>query len=231
MTPEIVTGDVAALADRAASELATEAARALAARGAFTLALAGGSIARAFFPRLAAVPLDWTRVDVFWADERDVPPADAASNYGLAHRHWLTPAGVPASRVHRMFAAPPGADVVTAYTRELVRSAGAPPSLDLVLLGVGEDGHVASLFPDHPALEATRPVVLVEDAPKPPPRRMTLTLPVLARSRRVVIAALGAAKAEAVHDALRSRRSTSPAARLTRATARPLWLIEGTPMT
>src|SRR5439155_22272490 len=150
----------------------------IAARAAFRVALAGGSIARLFFPSLARLPLDWSSVDFFWADERAVPPHHPDSNFGEADRLWLTPAGVPAERIHRIHGEDPDLrQAAQTYAAELRRIAGDPPGLDFALLGVGPDGHIASLFPGHPALKEEQAVAVpVEDAPKPPARRITLTL-------------------------------------------------------
>ena len=215
------------LADRAADEVTRAVADAEARRRLMTIAVAGGSVARACFPRFARLAIDWNQVEVFFADERAVPPADPDSNYGLAHALWLAPARVPAPRVHRMFAA--GIDdpaaAVDAYTAALHERAGTPPRLDVVLLGVGEDGHVASVFPGHPVAADERPVAFIADAPKPPPRRMTLTLPVLANADLVMIGALDASKRSAIHAALHDPVASTPAAVLARTARRVVWLI------
>jgi 6-phosphogluconolactonase len=208
----------ARLAEALAARLASLGGKALAARGRFALALPGGSVADAFFPRLARVPLDWARTDFFWGDERAVPPSHPDSNYAAARALWLDLAGVPAGRVHRMEGeASDLARAAEAYARGMVQVLGTPPRLDLVLLGVGEDGHVCSLFPGHALLaEEARWAAAVEDAPKPPPRRITLTLPALAAADVVVVAALGERKARAVRDALEDAACSSPFALLAR---------------
>lgn len=227
MKLEILIADTAELGERLAADLQAEGCRALEARGKFLLALSGGSIAPIFFPRLALVPLDWSRTEFFWVDERAVPPTDPESNFRLARVAWLEPAGVPAPRVHRM----PAEDrdlqrAAENYADELVRAAGMRPRLDFALLGVGPDGHVASLFPGHPASSDNRRLVaVVEDSPKPPPRRLTLTLPVLASAERVVIVALGASKAEAIREAL-TPHSILPIASVVQRTRRPLLLVD-----
>jgi 6-phosphogluconolactonase len=204
MMPEIVTGDRSEIERALASEFQRAASDAIAARGAFRVALSGGSIAPLFFTSLARLPLDWSRIDFFWADERAVPPDHADSNFAEADRLWLTPAAVPAARIHRIHGENPDLrQAAQTYAEELCLIAGRPPALDFALLGVGPDGHVASLFPGHPALREEHEVaVAIEDAPKPPPRRVTLTLPVLAGSARLVVAAQGQAKAGVVRQAL-----------------------------
>jgi 6-phosphogluconolactonase len=226
--PEVVVDDAPALAEMLAADFLTEGNRAVARHGFFSVALPGGSVATNFFPRLAHVSFDWSRTDFFWADERAVPPRDAESNYGQACSLWLEPAKVPAERIHRMPADDP--DTVQAaaiYAAELQRIAGTSPRLDFVLLGVGPDGHVASLFPRHPVLEDARNLVaVVENAPKPPRRRMTLTMGVLAAGERVVVVALGRTKAAAIREALTRPESELPVARALRRAARAFILLD-----
>lgn len=202
------------------------AAAAIAARGRFACALPGGSVAETCFPLLASAAVDWARTDVFWGDERAVPPEDPQSNYGLAWRLWLRRAGVPSAQIHRMPADSADLDLAArAYEDDLRHTLGDTPRLDWVLLGVGADGHVCSLFPGHPALaERSRLVVAVTDAPKPPPRRMTLTLPVLTSARALVVCAFGSEKASAVEQGLAG--GASPLALATRDHPDVTWLLD-----
>jgi 6-phosphogluconolactonase len=204
MTAVLVTGDRSHIERSLVTNFQSAASDAMAAHGAFRIALSGGSIGPLFFPALARLPLDWSLVDFFWADERAVPPTHPDSNFAEADRLWLTPAGVPSERIHRMHAEGPDLPAAArAYAAELRQVTGTPPALDFALLGVGPDGHVASLFPGHPALEEeAEAAVSIEDAPKPPPRRITLTLPVLAAATRLVVAAEGEAKAAVIRQAL-----------------------------
>lgn len=216
--PEIVIEDGEGLARRLADVVRLAASRALAERGAFSIALPGGSVATQCFPLLARLPIDWSQTHFFWADERAVPPGDPESNYGLADRLWLTPAAVPESSIHRMPAEaqdlPAAADV---HAAELMRLLGEQPTLDICLLGMGPDGHVASLFPGHALLdERDRLVAAITDSPKPPPCRLTLTLPVLQRARLVIVAAFGSSKAEALAEALNHPDSPLPVAQVLR---------------
>ena len=225
---DTVIADAITLGQALASDVEAEGTRAIAARGKFTLAIPGGSVASTFFLQLAQLSFDWSRTEFFWTDERAVSPDDPESNYGIARSLWLQPAGVPSKQIHRMPA--DRSDLETAareYADELRRIAGDPPVLDLVLLGVGEDGHVASLFPGHAATSNEQALVaVVADAPKPPPRRMTLTLPVLTSARRDIVAAMGKSKAPALRDGLEGRDSGLPIAAVLHRSARLLLLLD-----
>jgi 6-phosphogluconolactonase len=160
--------------------------------GARSLVLAGGSTPRRAYQLLAAMNLGWGRVSVLFGDERCVAPDHADSNYRLVKEDLLShvsPAGV-----HRM-PAELGADEGAALYAPVV--AGLAP-LDLALLGMGPDGHTASLFPGHPSLSASGWTVGVHDAPKPPPDRVSLTLAALRQARRVLVLVTGEDKAQAL---------------------------------
>ena len=228
MSSEVLVAGAQELAESLAALFQAEARRAVAERGLFAISLPGGSVATSFFPRLAQLPLDWSRTAFFWGDERAVPHSDPESNYGAARTLWLEPANVPGASVHRMQADVPDLERSAAdYAGGLVRVLGTPPRLDLVLLGVGHDGHVCSLFPGHELLrEERRWVAALEDAPKPPPRRLTLTLPALGSAALVVVAALGRSKAAAVNSALDDPQSLLPLAFVTRRARRTLFLLD-----
>lgn len=225
MPPEIVVDTTQRLARLAAERLQAGARAAIAERGRFACALPGGSVAETLFPAFAALSLPWNRVDVFFGDERAVPPTHPDSNVGLARRLWLD--AVPA-RVHAM---PSERDdlavAAAAYSDDLRATLGDPPRLDVALLGMGPDGHVCSLFPGHPLLdERTRWVAEITDSPKPPPRRLTLTLPVLAAARAIWVGAFGASKADAVHAALDDPASRLPVALAVRSGPPVLFLLD-----
>jgi 6-phosphogluconolactonase len=228
MPVETLVDKAESLAESLAVRFEEEGRHAVAARGRFTVALPGGSVATSFFPRLARVPFEWPRTDFFWGDERAVPPDHPDSNYGVARSLWLTPAGVPDASVHRMKAERPDlASAAADYERELAGAAGSPPRLDFVLLGVGPDGHVCSLFPGHPVLALRdRAVAVVEDSPKPPPRRLTLTLPVVAGAALVVVVALGRGKAEIIRAAIEDPDSALPLALVARQARRATFLLD-----
>jgi len=188
-----VLDDAAAVA-AAAAELVAAELGAAPPDAPWTLVLAGGSTPRRAYQLLAGwrSPLPWGRVTVLFGDERCVGPDDPESNYRLAADELLD--RVRPGTVHRM-AGELGPDEAAARYDAVVRGLGP---LDLVLLGMGPDGHTASLFPGHPAVEAQGCAVAVRGAPKPPPDRVSLTLPVLRAARRVVFVVTGADKAEAM---------------------------------
>ena len=228
MPVETLVDKAESLAETLAGRFEAEGRQALAARARFTVALPGGSVATGFFPRLARIRFDWSKVDFFWGDERAAPPSHPDSNYALARTLWLEPAAVPAERIHRMKAeAPDLAKAAADYTLALERAAGSPPRLDLVLLGVGPDGHVCSLFAGHPVLAVRdRAVAVVEDSPKPPPRRLTLTLPVVTGADLVVVVALGGSKAEVIRAAIEDAKSALPVALVAREARRTTFLLD-----
>lgn len=226
MQPEILVGTPEKLAEAFAARLEREAAVAIAARGRFALALTGGSAATAFLPRLVSARIDWRHTELFWGDERAVPATDRESNFALAQRLLIGPAKVPAANLHRLSADLPDLEqAAAAGERELLGCLGNPPRLDVLWLGVGDDGHIASLFPGSPLLdERRRYVAAVRDSPKPPAGRLTLTLAAMAAARRVVVTALGEAKAAAVARALREPDSRLPLA-LALSSAERSWLL------
>lgn len=214
--PALVVASIPALASRFAARCASAARNALAARGRFALAVPGGSVAERFFPALARTELEWSRVDLFFCDERCVPPENLDSNFATLGRLLLSALRGAPPRVHRMQGEDPDpARAARDYAETLRFMLGSPPVLDMAVLGVGDDGHIASLFPGRPSLAAADVAVLYEDAAtKPPPRRLTLSLEVLASARDVVVAAFGSGKAAAIADALRNPDSAVPLALL-----------------
>ena len=181
-------------------------------------ALSGGATALIFLGALQKAKVDWSRISLFWADERAVSPDDPESNYGIARRMLLEPLGAIAPRAFPMaFDSSldrPGMSSLgtaamkydTLLARELKNG-----GLDLALLGVGEDGHICSLFPGHRALMVDDlRVVAVEDAPKPPPRRLTLSLPFVLQTKKIWLIAVGPRKLPVLHAALSRTRRTTP---------------------
>jgi 6-phosphogluconolactonase len=205
--PQVVPSE--SLAQEAAAWMARSLREALAARPRASLALSGGGTPGPAYRALAEAKLPWERVDIFFVDERFVPPDHADSNYRMVEDTLLKPLRLPSSQVFRMQGEREDRDTAA---REY--EATLPPVLDVVLLGMGPDGHTASLFPGHPALEEQKRRVLAVVGPKPPPWRMTLTLPVLLSARAVLNLVAGAGKADAVRRALAGDVSL-PAARVT----------------
>jgi 6-phosphogluconolactonase len=211
MTP-VVVADPAALAEAAARWTAKRVGRAVAERGACYLALAGGETPRGCYRRLAQPPYDrelpWSRVFVYWSDERRVPLNDPASNYAMARAALLDHVPVAADHVF-----PLTEENLPALDRVPKDRAGLP-RFDIIHLGIGEDGHTASLFPGSEELTEPHAIVrAVDDAPKPPPKRLTLTLPVLNAARAVLVMVSGGSKREALARVLR-RDPVLPASRV-----------------
>jgi len=225
MATDVVVAALEALAWVFAERFA---AAATAARGRFSCALPGGSVAEVFFPLLARAPVPWDKVEFFWGDERAVGPDDPDSNYGLARRLLLDPVGVDAKKVHRMAGEDGDLDAAArAYEAEMVRLLGDPPRVDFVLLGLGPDGHVCSLFPGHPLLrEHQRYVAAITDSPKPPPRRLTFTMRPLALAATICIAGFGDTKAQAIRAVVEEPDSQLPAALAARAAASVIVLVD-----
>jgi 6-phosphogluconolactonase len=219
-TPEALATELVRLTVEAA-------AAAIASRGRFTMALTGGSAAQTLYPVLAQAPLPWDRVHVFYGDERAVPPDHKDSNHRLAVEVLLARAAIPAANIHRARGEDDPAVAAADYERALLLATDGTGALDVVHVGMGPDGHVCSLFPGHPLLaEEVRLVAPITDSPKPPPARVTLTLQALSRARALWFLVAGAAKAEAVRDAILDPTSTLPAALAARRGADVRWLLD-----
>jgi 6-phosphogluconolactonase len=201
--PRVVVKEGVELHRAAAAFIANAIAAAVKARGKCTIALSGGNTPQPVYALLAQAPLsaqvDWAAVHVYFADERAVPPDHADSNYRAAHETLLSRVPIPPSQVHRMEAERADLDAAAHAYEHLL-----PRPLDVLVLGAGPDGHTASIFPDSGALLATGPLVTaVLDSPKPPPRRLTITPPVIEDAREIVVIATGAGKARVIAGALK----------------------------
>jgi 6-phosphogluconolactonase len=207
--------DADVLALSVAARLATKIIDAQAVRGHASIVLTGGRIAAQVYTGLAASPvrhaIDWGNIDFWWGDERFLPSGDPQRNETQAREAMLDALPIDPARVHPMPASdgPDGDDPESAaarYAEELARAARPGhqehPHFDVVMLGVGEDAHVASMFPGQPAVYEQRPVVAVRGAPKPPPRRITLTYAAINSAEEVWLIAAGAGKSDAVAMAL-----------------------------
>jgi len=215
--------DAETVAERAAAAVQRQLANARSQRGAAHIALSGGTTPGRTYELLGgAEAAAWSEVEVWFADERCVAPDDEQSNYRLVAETLIGPAGLDATRVHRMEGELGPHEGARRYAPELIARVpaddGGPPVLDVVLLGIGPDGHIASLFPGAPALDADEHAVCVgvEDSPKPPPRRITLSLAVLRAARSCILLATGAAKSDAVSAMLGEPSRHVPASLLRR---------------
>lgn len=210
--------DDAALAKAAAGAWLEQLAAARAAGRKHLVALSGGRIARAFYAAAVATAhqqnLTFDGTEFFWADERCVPPDDAESNYLLAREHLFRPAAVPAKAIHRIQGELDPLVAAERATAELRRVAGLPapqmPGLDLILLGMGEDGHVASLFPGDLSTEVDNVSVFraVFNSPKPPPSRITMSHGLIAAAREVWVLVAGAGKQAALAQSIATTGQT-----------------------
>jgi 6-phosphogluconolactonase len=192
------------------------------------LALTGGRIATKAYARLAAEgansAVEWSRVELWWGDERFVPADDADRNAKQALDLLAEPLRLNHERIHVMPASDSGLDLdqaADAYAKELGTTV-----FDICLLGMGPDGHVASIFPEHPSSYATGDVIAVRGSPKPPPERISLILPVINRSREVWFIVSGADKAAAAKMALLGAGPVQVPAGGVAAAERTLWLMD-----
>jgi 6-phosphogluconolactonase len=194
------------------------------ARGPHCVALSGGRIARKFFDAVVSVartgPACLSKVHFFWADERCVPPTDSESNFGIARDLLLAPLEIQPDRIHRIRGEIPPDWAAAEAEAEICRIAElngfGQPALDLIFLGMGEDGHVASLFPDAPAeVAACNAVYLPVSATKAPPLRISISYPAIAAAREVWVLASGAGKEAALAESL-STEGKTPLAKVLR---------------
>lgn len=229
------------MAHAAAARLITKVIDAQAARGSASVVLTGGRNGNGLLAALAEAParnaVDWSRIDLWWGDERFLPEGDPERNVTQARSALLDSVGVDPERVHVM--APSdgayGSDVeaaAAAYAAELAAASrpedhGSVPTFDVLMLGVGPDAHVASLFPELPAVRETgRSVVGVHGAPKPPPTRISLTLPAIRAAREVWLLAAGEDKAGAAALALSGAGEVQAPAAGAYGRSRTLWLLD-----
>jgi 6-phosphogluconolactonase len=238
----VVLPSAAALMEAAAERVAARAASAIAASGRFVVALAGGSTPKALYELLAsprhAGRIDWSRVHVFWGDERCVPPDDPASNYRMSREALLDRVAVLPPNVHRVHGEDPPTAAAAAYEEELrgifSTRAGRPREapgacFDLVLLGMGDNGHTASLFPGLTAVQERERWVVAEYVAEVSMWRVTLTPPVINAAADVVFLVSGAGKAAMLHRVLEGPREpvALPAQAIVPRGGGATWLVDG----
>jgi 6-phosphogluconolactonase len=234
-TDVVVHSDQQVLAEAVAARLLVCLVDAQAARGEASLVLTGGRVAAAVYQAVAASParhaVDWSRVTVWWGDERFLPGGDPERNETQAREAF---GGLLDAAAVRPMPAPDGRfgsdpEAAAAGYAEQLAAAGHParlPHLDVLLLGVGEDGHIASIFPEQPAAYESRVVCAVRGAPKPPPTRITLTLPTINTAEQVWLVAAGRGKADAIEMALSGAGPVQVPAAGVRGVDRTLWLLD-----
>ena len=204
-----VFADNASFVQGAADFIADIAAQAIAARGRFTIALSGGSTPKAIYTRLATdeyqTRLDWSNAHIFFGDERCVPPDDAKSNYRMTREAWFDHATLPAKNIHRIRGEDDPAREALRYEQELAQlfRTSAFPAFDLILLGMGDNGHTASLFPGTAALRETTRWVVPQYVEVMQTWRVTFTAPLINAARHVAFLVEGANKAQMVWNVVR----------------------------
>lgn len=232
--------DRGAVMQALAGHITALARQAIAERGRFTWALAGGSTPKELYELLAAEPfasqIEWPRIEVFWGDERCVPPDSPQSNYRMAQDALLSRVPVAATRIHRMAGELTPSAAAERYNYDLQRAfpnavyPSVPPSFDLVLLGMGDDGHTASLFPGTTALQVEDQwaCAATKGAGKTLEWRLTLTFPVLNAAREVTFLVLGAAKRTMLDNVLNADPHDTqwPSARVRPINGRVVWFVD-----
>jgi 6-phosphogluconolactonase len=229
-----VLATAADLFHTAAEEFVRAARAAIGGQGRFTVALSGGSTPKALYSLLAAdyAGFAWNRVFLFFGDERHVPPTDADSNYRMVKESLLTKIAIPAENVFRVPAENPDAAAAAAdYEAQLRRffelRPGEFPRFDLILLGMGPEGHTASLFPDSPALDEQSRLVVANWVAKFNTHRITFTFPVLNRAAEVMFMASGADKADILHQVLEGKNIPPlPSQRVQPSDGKALWMLD-----
>jgi len=228
----IICRDVEALSRRAAEQFISLARAAMAAHGNFTVALSGGSTPKALYSLLAteefSAQLDWRRIHLFFGDERCVAPDHAESNYRMVHESLLAKIAIPGANVHRLRGEDPPPLAAQAYEAELRRHFGAAalPRFDLALLGLGEDGHTASLFPGSLALNEVAGWVAAAYVEKLSAHRLTLTFPLFNNVAQVSFLVAGASKAGVLAAILQDSTADYPAARIKPNAGGLTWFVD-----
>ncbi len=236
MNPDLrIFKDLNELSTAAADLFVESARRAVQERGRFLTALSGGSTPMNLYRLLAREPgrskINWPRTHIFWGDERCVPPDDPENSYGQARQAFLDSVAIPDENVHRVASDLEPAAAAEEYARRLSRFAEGDlpfPRFDLVLLGMGEDGHTASLFPGSPVEASTPTLAVTAHYQGRPANRVTLTPMVFNAARQIVFLAAGAAKASTLAQVLKGKYNPSlyPAQRIRPINGQVVWMID-----
>lgn len=228
-----VVSDSAALNAAAAEEFSRCAESSIAARRRFCVALSGGNTPRGVYAELAARKkndLPWDKIYIFFGDERHVPPDDPESNYRMARESLLSRVPIPEENVHRVLAELPAPAAAVQYEMDLRTffrlPAGACPQFDLILLGIGDDGHTASLFPGTAGLTEQVRLVISNCVEKFSTYRITFTYPVLNHARETVFLVAGKAKAPILKDIFTSEQGSYPAQAVRPENGKLLWIVD-----
>ncbi|HEV3040386.1 MAG TPA: 6-phosphogluconolactonase [Candidatus Angelobacter sp.] len=238
MPPEIkIVSDATELYRAAADEFANCAKTSIQAHGKLSVALSGGSTPRGIYSLLAedqknpAKKLPWEKVFIFFGDERNVPPTDPESNYRMANESLLSKVPIPKENIFRIAAELDANTAATQYEQQLTRFFNLKPNewprFDLIMLGMGPDGHTASLFPGSPALDETQRKVVANWVEKLKTHRITFTFPVLNHAAEVMFTVSGSEKAEVLKDVLENPdKSLYPSQRVQPEDGKLLWIID-----
>jgi 6-phosphogluconolactonase len=225
--------DLEALSHRAAEIFTEETENAIAQRGEFITAISGGSTPLRLYSLLGteyAGLVDWQNTHIFWADERCVPREDEKSNFRHAHDLWLSKVDLPERNIHRIRGEEDPAQEAVRYEQEMrnILSTEGYPEFDLVLLGMGEEGHTASLFPGAQSLNETKRLSIPVYVEQIKSWRITLTLPVLNNARKVIVLVSGSAKAPVLADILTNtdKRASYPAGLIKPVAGTVTWLAD-----
>jgi len=235
-TKIVVLDDAPALYAHAAEEIAYFAGEAVCTHGEFTLCLSGGTTPAAIYEMLGSkfqFSIDWKEMQLFWGDERCVPPADPASNYAMTARTLLSKLELKPAQVHRIFGEKPPEEAARAYEDELRShfklADGEFPRFELMLLGLGDNSHTASLFPGSPAIHEQQRLAVAVEVDDPTQRhRVSLTPPVINNSARAMFLVAGASKAQAVWNILKGPRDVDkfPAQIVAPERGDVIWLLD-----
>jgi 6-phosphogluconolactonase len=227
--------DIHTLSQQAAQYIVRIASESIVTRGRFTIALSGGTTPRELYSLLGSEPyrsqIDWKLVHIFWGDERCVPADSPDSNYHMAYEVLLSKIPIPALQIHRMPADQPDRDAASQeYSVEMQRTFGTNgiPNFDLIQLGMGPEGHTASLFPHQPSLHEQQRLVMPVSVPKPPPDRLTFTPPLLNAARNILFLVSGSEKADALQAVLEGAYQPDeyPAQIVRPASGEVVWMVD-----